>query len=153
MLKLYSRGFRTSTCSFKINMEHWAESCFVKDNTMREVNLSSILFKGGVWIDNQHNSSTWLVTQPVLWYLGYLHPGNTSSEFRRQIPNKGKEIWQNSTHFLFLLSYFFPTFLLLLPAARRRSGIWYESCKWLSVSANLLCLEKINSQSCCSKIS
>ena len=37
-----------------------------------------------------------------------------------------------------------------LPAARRRSVIWYESCKWLCVSANLLCLEKTNSQSCCS---
>ena len=41
----------------------------------------------------------------------------------------------------------------LLPAARRRSVIWYESCKWLCVSANLFCLEKTNSQSCCSKIS
>ena len=30
-----------------------------------------------------------------------------------------------------------------LPAARRRSVIWYESCKWLCVSANLLCLEKL----------
>lgn len=105
-MKLYSRRFPTSTCSFKINMEHWAESCFVKDNSMREVNLSSILFQGGVWIDNQHNSSTWLVTQPVLWYLGHLHPGNTTSEFRRQIPNKGKEIGENSTHFLFYSQFF-----------------------------------------------
>ena len=41
----------------------------------------------------------------------------------------------------------------LLPATRRRSVIWYESCKWLCVSANLFCLDKTNSQSCCSNIS
>ena len=56
--------------------------------------------------------------------------------------------------FLVCLSDFLSVCLsVLLPAARRRSVIWYESCKWLCVSANLLCLEKINSQSCCSNIS
>ena len=56
---------------------------------------------------------------------------------------KKESVVFNNPSKVFLLIHYQKYFL---PAARRRSVIWYESCKWL------LCLIIINSQSCWSYI-